>query len=355
MTKVIIKPADGTGAVESYCDAAKKFETTNTGATVTGDVTISDKIIHAGDTDTVVRFPANNTVTIETAGSERARIDSNGYFGINQTSPGSWLHVSNGELASNADPASAAAPNTTYDGLVVDGSSASIVNIRSRGDGSSSYGRIGFSDDVRCRGFIDYKHDDSGGDDAMTFSTAGSERLRIKSDGDVDVKTGDLIIGTAGKGISFINAADVATGETVSSSVLDDYEEGTFTPIYGGGSNPTVTYDAQYGQYTKIGQLVTLHIRLRTDAVSGGSGNLYIKGFPFTSSSTHGMYGGYITYTGNWKANEAPTLVHVGTSATQCTLYNREDGNEDASAMVVGDLDTSTNDNDVRITIIYPV
>jgi hypothetical protein len=43
-----------------------------------GDITISDKIIHDGDTNTAIRFPAADTVTIETAGSERLRIDSSG-------------------------------------------------------------------------------------------------------------------------------------------------------------------------------------------------------------------------------------------------------------------------------------
>ena len=45
---------------------------------VNGDVTITDKIIHAGDTDTAIRFPAANTVTVETGGFERARISSAG-------------------------------------------------------------------------------------------------------------------------------------------------------------------------------------------------------------------------------------------------------------------------------------
>ena len=39
--------------------------------TATGDVTISDKIIHSGDTNTAIRFSAADTVTVETAGSER--------------------------------------------------------------------------------------------------------------------------------------------------------------------------------------------------------------------------------------------------------------------------------------------
>jgi hypothetical protein len=45
---------------------------------VNGGVTITDKIIHGGDTDTAIRFPANDTVSAETNGSERARIDSSG-------------------------------------------------------------------------------------------------------------------------------------------------------------------------------------------------------------------------------------------------------------------------------------
>ena len=42
--------------------------------TVDGDLTISDKIIHSGDTNTAIRFPAADTVTVETAGSERSEL-----------------------------------------------------------------------------------------------------------------------------------------------------------------------------------------------------------------------------------------------------------------------------------------
>jgi len=54
---------------------------------VNGDVTITDKIIHSGDTNTAIRFPANDTVAIETNGSERLRISSTGNVGIGTTSP----------------------------------------------------------------------------------------------------------------------------------------------------------------------------------------------------------------------------------------------------------------------------
>ena len=50
-----------------------------TGAiTSTSNLTIADKIIHAGDTDTAIRFPGADKVSIETSGNERARIDASG-------------------------------------------------------------------------------------------------------------------------------------------------------------------------------------------------------------------------------------------------------------------------------------
>ena len=50
-----------------------------------GDVIIDDKIVHRGDTDTAIRFAGVNTITAETAGSERVRITSDGRLLINST------------------------------------------------------------------------------------------------------------------------------------------------------------------------------------------------------------------------------------------------------------------------------
>jgi hypothetical protein len=61
---------------------------------INGDVTLTDRIIHAGDTNTQIRFPASDTVTIETSGSERLRVVSNGNVGIGTTSPSEKLDVS---------------------------------------------------------------------------------------------------------------------------------------------------------------------------------------------------------------------------------------------------------------------
>ena len=52
---------------------------TGTTSTFSGDVTIADKIVHSGDTNTAIRFPAVDTFSVETNGSEAFRIDSGGH------------------------------------------------------------------------------------------------------------------------------------------------------------------------------------------------------------------------------------------------------------------------------------
>jgi hypothetical protein len=61
-----------------------------------GDVSIADKIIHTGDTNTAIRFPATDVVSFETSGNERVRITSDGAIGIGTESPTGSLHIHSG-------------------------------------------------------------------------------------------------------------------------------------------------------------------------------------------------------------------------------------------------------------------
>lgn len=62
-------------------------------ASVVGDLTIADKIVHSGDTNTAIRFPTADTVTVETNGVERVRVDSSGNVGVGTSSPSVPLTV----------------------------------------------------------------------------------------------------------------------------------------------------------------------------------------------------------------------------------------------------------------------
>jgi len=72
-------------------------------------------------------------------------------------------------------------------------------------------------------------------------------------------------------------------GGTSSSHKLNDYEEGSWTPtVFNNGGSLTVSYNFQYGHFTKIGNLVQLYGSIRLNSASGGSGRAMVKGLPFT-------------------------------------------------------------------------
>ena len=96
---------------------------------------------------------------------------------------------------------------------------------------------------------------------------------------DVLLNSGDLIIGTIGKGIDFSATAD-GSG-TTDNEILDDYEEGTWTPTITDGVN-NATLSLATGSYTKVGDIVTLRGRLTLSSKGSISGNLRLGGFPFS-------------------------------------------------------------------------
>jgi hypothetical protein len=127
---------------------------------------IEDKIIHSGDTNTSIRFPAADTVTVETNGAERMRIDSSGNLLVGATSAGSMTeglkYESNKLLRAVRSDAASFAPNRL-------GSDGNIVEFQRDG---ISVGSIGAASS------------------GLTFGAGGTtERLRITSAGNVGIGT----------------------------------------------------------------------------------------------------------------------------------------------------------------------
>ena len=102
--------------------------------------------------------------------------------------------------------------------------------------------------------------------------------------GDVYIGDGNLVV-ASGHGIDFALTGN-GSG-SMSSELLDDYEEGTFTPSISVGSG-SVTLKSGYDlmSYTKIGNLVNIRGRIETDSVSSPSGTATLTGLPFTSSNS---------------------------------------------------------------------
>jgi hypothetical protein len=73
--------------------------------------------------------------------------------------------------------------------------------------------------------------------------------------------------------------------DTAAANTLDDYEEGTWTPAFLGGSG--ISYSVQSGKYTKIGNVVNCTASLTMTASSNDNSPLQIAGLPFAADDSH--------------------------------------------------------------------
>jgi hypothetical protein len=139
--------------------------------------------------------------------------------------------------------------------------------------------------------------------------------------GDQTIINGNLVIATSGQGIDFS-----ATSGTGTSELLSDYEEGTFTPTaIGGTTTGTTTYTTQNGNYTKVGNVVTVWGEITVTGATG-TGNLRFGGFPFTSGSSGAPSIGSVQTSGlAWSQAPSSSSLYVNPNATYAVIYNSVD------------------------------
>jgi hypothetical protein len=226
---------------------------------------------------------SGNDVIIQSDGSTKAIVTAEGTVGIGTTSPSVALEIygdSGGDEMALKYSGTAGSHTSKY--LFKDfrgQSNAGIYNhLENDGDGTAA-ARLEF-------------HTATGG--TMT------KRMTIQSGGDVTVENGDIVFGTAGKGICL-----GATSNT-DANTLDDYEEGTWTPsvLVGTGLSMGTVHT---NKYTKIGQVVTLSASFNLDSSSSQSASgVRIGGFPFSIS------GSEMSFPINVRYNYKPTpAVHL--------------------------------------------
>jgi hypothetical protein len=132
--------------------------------------------------------------------------------------------------------------------------------------------------------------------------------------GDQTLSTGNVVVGTAGKGVDFsINTH--AAGMT--SELLNDYEEGTWTPNQGAGLVVNGTFSSN-GTYTKVGRLVSIHGQISATVDLTASGAL-CSNLPYAPASN--STGTYLTGAAAaagilWAGGSAIYTVSPGISAT---------------------------------------
>ena len=113
-------------------------------------------------------------------------------------------------------------------------------------------------------------------------SNTSNDRVILDTSGNLSITNGNLVMSTSGKGIDFSATAPDGTG-TVTDELLDDYEEGTWTPTVTASSGTITTSTVTSANYTKIGRVVSVNFDVRIDVFGGATGILIVS-LPFSAS-----------------------------------------------------------------------
>jgi hypothetical protein len=271
-------------------------------------------ITNSGDTNTGIFFPAADTIAFSEGGTESMRIDSSGNVGIGTASPSGRLDV--GAVAGSV---------TSGDLIVTTGSTTASVTV----------GRLS-----------------SAGSDNTTFNVRnriGTSLFYVDTAGvktATTISVGAATPSTSGAGITFpatqLSSTDV--------NCLDDYEEGTWTPVFTPASGAIGSYNAQSGTFTKVGRAVTVTCYVAVNSKGTASGALTLTGLPFANNSGSGAYVSCSMYmnvfasgpTGNFVSYLAPSTTVV----TLAYLAGQTTTTQITSAMI-------SNGTDFMISMTY--
>ena len=219
----------------------------------------------SGNDNFAIQQSENAAMWFSTNDTERLRLDSSGRLLLGTTTEGA----------------------AAGDNFTLEDSGDCGITIRS---GTSDNGLIYFSDATSSTGeyagYIQYTH---GSTNTMYLGAGSATRMEIRS-GDVKINNGNLLMGTAGTGINFSATSD-GSGASNVAEVLDDYEEGTFTPTIRANLNTNGSQDGT-ASYVKIGKKVHIHVHIGNKTLTGfpgsGPGTIRIDGLPFVSNQAQG-------------------------------------------------------------------
>lgn len=211
-------------------------------------------------------------------------------------------------------------------------------------DNGASSGTAGLKTSGSNDGILELQTTTAGGTATAAITIDTAQRSKFPT----TIGVGGATPAASGAGITFPATASASSD----ANTLDDYEEGTWTPVIGGSSSdPTVGYQSQAGSYRKIGGLVMAQFFVATSSYSGGSGELQLHGLPFTTSSTSGSSCEFSVRATGFASNNS-LLGTTRENATKAEFYYKSSITGNTANNQVSDVDGSST---IQGVIIYHV
>ena len=285
-----------------------------------GDITVGESIVHDGDADTSVKFPAADVVTINTGGGENARFTTTFnafkapdggnryYFGGTGNSADAELSLYN---ASDSQKVRLAANATSF-------FSGGGVGLGKNTNADTTDGAF-FSSTVNnivlpSSNYLVFNRNASGAGTLIDFRSQNTSKGGIHFNGtNIAYQSGSNNIFNQ-SGLTFDNG----------SNYLDDYEEGTWTPAYASGNSDAGSETATGGFYTKVGNMVHFIFRIQMTGSNATYSHLKITGLPFTSTNINHSQGGmFYNYSqAHMQSNNIGTPTgHISKNVTHMEFY----------------------------------
>ena len=165
---------------------------------------------------------------------------------------------------------------------------ANALKIETESNGASVTGRLR----VKDSGDVDLVISDTSTNAVSAFigvKTAGRVEYNCYKSG-VGTKYPHVFVGYTEEYARIDTNGIKFNGDTAVANALDDYEEGTFDALICGTSNPNTYYVTGTGKYTKIGNMVDVHMKWdNINMHNSSSGNIMIRNLPFTSKNIEYM------------------------------------------------------------------
>ena len=288
--------------------------------------------IHLGDADDpdigkITYDHSNNSMSFTTNANERLRITSGGAIGIAGANYGSsgqvltsqgsssaptWTTISGTTINSNSDNRVITGSDTantlnaestfthdpsTGDTQIIHSNNSNVADllVQHTGSGAAAVARLtlhaGSNANSGCQlGLIVGSHSwylETPKNAGNLNFMKGGQKFRMTGDGHFGIDDGNLQINGSGHGVDFAQGASTGTA----ANILDEYEEGTFTPsIIRSSAGYSGSYNYRHGVYTRIGRFVFCYIDVDIASFTGGGGHVGLSGLPF-SVNNHGLPG----------------------------------------------------------------